>query len=96
MQVLHSRTGIQRTVCDVNCLYSQMRVMLKLARKARGRFVKLVETVSEVNLINCTCTSGHSDENTSSQPQINASVTLLAFISIAREKSMSFYVKTSS
>ena len=31
------------TLCDINCLYSETQVMLKLARRARGHFVALIE-----------------------------------------------------
>ena len=31
------------TLCDINCLYSEKRVMLKLGRRARGHFMTLIE-----------------------------------------------------
>ena len=40
---LHLKTSIWGTLCDINCLYSETQVMLKLARRARGHFVTLIE-----------------------------------------------------
>ena len=39
------------TLCDINCLYSETQVMLKLARRARGHFMTLIEI--RVHLIRC-------------------------------------------
>ena len=37
------RSSIWGTSCDVSCLYSETRMMLKLERRARGHFVTLIE-----------------------------------------------------
>ena len=47
------------TFCDVNCLYSETQVMFKLARKARGHFVTLIEIGMHLIRVN----PGHSELN---------------------------------
>ena len=40
------------TLCDINCLYSEKQVMLKLGRRARGHFVTLIEIRVHLILVN--------------------------------------------
>ena len=40
---LYLKSSIWGTFYDVNCLYSETLVMLKLRKKARGHFVSLME-----------------------------------------------------
>ena len=51
---LFSMSSIWGTLCDVNCLYSETRVMLKLGRRSRGHFVTLIEIREHL----ITCISG--------------------------------------
>ena len=56
---LYLKSSIWGTLCDINCLYSETQVMLKLARRAKGHFMTLIEI--PMHLIRCK--PGHISKN---------------------------------